>query len=153
MDETLSIYLNQNLNEKYIVLDKISKFKHFHSQIIEELPENLNKNVSVYLLFKTVTSTQTLMASDFSFLPLNAVLRAERQTGGIGRKSNRWESPVGCLMFSFKIQLRCLKLFSVLQFFVSLILAKAILNTSTFRVLYFRKNIFSAKCVNFIMNT
>ena len=50
-----------------------------------------------------VTSTQTVLQHlmDRWQVPVGTVVLASQQTQGTGRSGNVWESPLGCLMFSF----------------------------------------------------
>jgi BirA family biotin operon repressor/biotin-[acetyl-CoA-carboxylase] ligase len=53
-----------------------------------------------------VTSTNRILASELKSAtspPLPALLVADRQTAGVGRGTNAWWSPPGCLMFSMAV--------------------------------------------------
>lgn len=54
---------------------------------------------------KKITSTQTLLYSELSGTPNGAAFACYQQVSGRGRGSNLWESPVGCLCFSYKFSL------------------------------------------------
>lgn len=76
----------------------------------------------------TMASTQTLLATQFRGAIVPLVCLADRQTGGKGRGGNTWESPDGCLMFSFKTFLALpdgVKL-PLVQYLVTLALVRAI---------------------------
>lgn len=60
----------------------------------------------------------------------------------IGRSKNQWESPVGCLMFSFTIQMEDGRIVPLLQYVVSLAITEAIkdvcyTNVSVFLDVYY----------------
>lgn len=50
------------------------------------------------------------------------------QTKGAGRGANKWDSPYGCLMFSFKSEVPTANLLPPLQYLISLAVVKAIQN-------------------------
>ncbi|XP_052296919.1 biotin--protein ligase 2-like isoform X1 [Citrus sinensis] len=64
--------------------------------------------------------------SNFCELPVGAVCVADVQFKGRGRSKNAWESPKGCLMFSFTIQMEDGRVVPLLQYVASLALTEAI---------------------------
>ncbi|KAE8650720.1 biotin--protein ligase 2 [Cucumis sativus] len=73
-----------------------------------------------------VPSTQDVISHNFSNLPLGAVCVADVQFKGRGRSKNLWESPPGCLMFSFTIQMEDGRIVPLLQYVISLAITEAI---------------------------
>ncbi|KAG6578991.1 Biotin--protein ligase 1, chloroplastic, partial [Cucurbita argyrosperma subsp. sororia] len=64
--------------------------------------------------------------SNFSDVPLGTVCVADVQFKGRGRSKNLWESPPGCLMFSFTIQMEDGRIVPLLQYVISLAIIEAI---------------------------
>ncbi|KAI5080778.1 hypothetical protein GOP47_0004553 [Adiantum capillus-veneris] len=71
-------------------------------------------------------STHTLSSQNFHAFPLGTVCVADTQVSGKGRSSNVWESPKGCLMFSFTLQMDNGHMLPFLQYVVSIALVDAI---------------------------
>ncbi|CAM8877774.1 unnamed protein product [Rhodiola kirilowii] len=71
-------------------------------------------------------STHDIVSQNFSELPVGAVCVADVQYKGRGRSKNVWESPIGCLMFSFTIQMEDGRVVPLLQYVVSLAVAEAV---------------------------
>ncbi|KAL5982597.1 hypothetical protein ACLOJK_016671 [Asimina triloba] len=71
-------------------------------------------------------STHDLVSQNFCELPLGSVCVADIQFKGRGRSKNIWESPVGCLMFSFTLQMDNGSVVPLLQYVVSLAMTEAI---------------------------
>ncbi|MES1921469.1 hypothetical protein MHBO_003000 [Bonamia ostreae] len=96
-----------------------------------------NKLFRHFLHSDLITSTQTLLANQLSWLPDGSVFIAHKQINGVGRKNNVWESPEGCLMFSFKIIINKNNI-HFLQYFVTLMLLNAIKKTDNFKNIYIK---------------
>ncbi|CAK9325924.1 unnamed protein product [Citrullus colocynthis] len=77
-----------------------------------------------------IPSTQDVISHNFSNLPLGAVCAADVQFKGRGRSKNLWESPPGCLMFSFTIQMEDGRIVPLLQYVISLAMTEAIKDIS-----------------------
>ncbi|CAN1194498.1 Biotin--protein ligase 1, chloroplastic [Linum perenne] len=73
-----------------------------------------------------LTSTHDVVSHNFSELPIGTVCVADVQCKGRGRSKNVWESPVGCLLFSFTIQMEDGRAVPLLQYVVSLAVTEAI---------------------------
>ncbi|CAI0438148.1 unnamed protein product [Linum tenue] len=73
-----------------------------------------------------ITSTHDVVSSNFSELPIGTVCVADIQYKGRGRSKNVWESPVGCLLFSFTVQMEDGRAVPLLQYVVSLAVTEAI---------------------------
>ncbi|KAK3152216.1 hypothetical protein QOZ80_2BG0155990 [Eleusine coracana subsp. coracana] len=73
-----------------------------------------------------LASTQDLVAQNFSKLPVGAVCVADVQFKGRGRSKNVWESPPGCLMFSFTSQMQDARKLPLMQYVVCLSMTEAI---------------------------
>ncbi|XP_061357958.1 biotin--protein ligase 1, chloroplastic-like isoform X2 [Gastrolobium bilobum] len=67
-----------------------------------------------------------LFFSNFCELPIGTVCVADVQTKGRGRSKNVWESPLGCLMFSFTLQMEDGRVVPLVQYVVSLAITEAI---------------------------
>lgn len=81
------------------------------------------------LLYRPIlSSTQTVLHQHIPLLATGAglVCVADIQTQGKGRRTNVWDSPVGCLMFSFQCMQRDGAKMPFLQYLVSLALVEAI---------------------------
>ncbi|KAG9441746.1 hypothetical protein H6P81_017600 [Aristolochia fimbriata] len=73
-----------------------------------------------------MSSTQDLVSQNFCELPLGAVCVADVQVKGRGRSKNVWESPPGCLLFSFTLQMEDGRVVPLLQYVVSLSMTETI---------------------------
>ncbi|KAJ6796144.1 biotin--protein ligase 2-like [Iris pallida] len=71
-------------------------------------------------------STHDLVSQNFCELPLGTVCITDIQFKGRGRTKNVWESPAGCLMFSFTLEMEDGHKVPLLQYVVSLALTEAI---------------------------
>ncbi|XAR55599.1 Biotin--[acetyl-CoA-carboxylase] ligase [Bertholletia excelsa] len=71
-------------------------------------------------------STHDVISHNFCQLPIGAVCVADVQFKGRGRSLNVWESPRGCLMFSFTIQMEDGRMVPLVQYVVSLAVTEAI---------------------------
>lgn len=71
-------------------------------------------------------STHDVVSHNFSELPIGSVCVADLQTKGRGRSKNVWESPKGCLMFSYTIQMEDGRVVPFVQYVVSLAITEAI---------------------------
>ncbi|XVF64632.1 hypothetical protein PTKIN_Ptkin09bG0183700 [Pterospermum kingtungense] len=71
-------------------------------------------------------STHDVVSHNFCELPIGAVCVADVQFKGRGRSKNGWESPRGCLMFSFTLQMEDGKIVPLVQYVVSLAVTEAI---------------------------
>uniref|UniRef100_A0A1D1XW64 Biotin--protein ligase n=1 Tax=Anthurium amnicola TaxID=1678845 RepID=A0A1D1XW64_9ARAE len=71
-------------------------------------------------------STHDVVSQNFCELPLGSVCVADIQAKGRGRSKNVWESPPGCLMFSFTLQMEDGRAVPLVQYVVSLAVTEAI---------------------------
>ncbi|KAF8404159.1 hypothetical protein HHK36_009039 [Tetracentron sinense] len=71
-------------------------------------------------------STHDVVSHNFCELPIGAVCVTDVQFKGRGRSKNIWESPVGCLLFSFTLQMEDGRVVPLLQYVVSLAVTEAI---------------------------
>ncbi|KAB2083083.1 hypothetical protein ES319_A05G241100v1 [Gossypium barbadense] len=71
-------------------------------------------------------STHDVVSHNFCELPVGTVCVADTQFKGRGRSKNAWESPRGCLMFSFTLQMEDGKTVPLVQYVVSLAVTEAI---------------------------
>nr|XP_016464937.1 PREDICTED: biotin--protein ligase 2-like isoform X2 [Nicotiana tabacum] len=73
-----------------------------------------------------LSSTHDVISQNNSDLPLGTVCVADVQLKGRGRSSNVWESPKGCLLFSFSIQMEDGRVVPHIQYVVCLAMTEAI---------------------------
>ncbi|KAL8485505.1 hypothetical protein ACS0TY_027697 [Phlomoides rotata] len=73
-----------------------------------------------------VASTHDVVTNNFGELPSGSVCVADVQFKGRGRTKNVWESPKGCLMFSFTMQMEDGRVVPFVQYVVSLAMTEAI---------------------------
>ncbi|CAJ1974180.1 unnamed protein product [Sphenostylis stenocarpa] len=71
-------------------------------------------------------STHDIVSQNFCELPIGSVCVADVQTKGRGRSKNVWESPLGCLMFSFTLQMEDGRVVPLVQYVVSLAITEAV---------------------------
>lgn len=71
-------------------------------------------------------STHDVVSHNFCELPIGTVCVADVQLKGRGRSKNKWESPRGCLLFSFTLQMEDGRTVPLLQYVVSLAITEAI---------------------------
>ncbi|KAM1013913.1 hypothetical protein TB2_043810 [Malus domestica] len=71
-------------------------------------------------------STHDVVSNNFCELPVGAVCVADVQYKGRGRSKNVWESPQGCLLFSFTLQMEDGRVVPLIQYVVSLAVTEAI---------------------------
>eukprot|EP01018_Ginkgo_biloba_P011301 Gb_31384 [translate_table: standard] len=74
----------------------------------------------------SLPSTQTLLSQNFCTFPLGTACVADTQVQGKGRSGNLWTSPLGCLMFSFTLQMEDGRVLPLIQYIVSLAVIEAI---------------------------
>ncbi|XP_042041052.1 biotin--protein ligase 2-like [Salvia splendens] len=73
-----------------------------------------------------LASTHDVVANNFGELPIGSVCVADVQLKGRGRSKNVWESPKGCLLFSFTIQMEDGRVVPLVQYVVSLAMTEAV---------------------------
>eukprot|EP00268_Persea_americana_P017477 TRINITY_DN1841_c0_g1_i5.p1 TRINITY_DN1841_c0_g1~~TRINITY_DN1841_c0_g1_i5.p1 ORF type:complete len:374 (+),score=62.53 TRINITY_DN1841_c0_g1_i5:286-1407(+) len=73
-----------------------------------------------------LASTHDIVSQNFCELPIGSVCVADVQFKGRGRSKNVWESPLGCLLFSFTLQMENGRVVPLLQYVVSLAVTEAI---------------------------
>ncbi|KAL0360183.1 UNVERIFIED_CONTAM: Biotin--protein ligase 1, chloroplastic [Sesamum radiatum] len=73
-----------------------------------------------------LASTHDVVSKNFEELPVGAVCAADVQFKGRGRSKNLWESPKGCLLFSFTLQMEDGRVVPLVQYVVSLAMTEAI---------------------------
>lgn len=76
-------------------------------------------------------STHDVVTKNFGELPVGSVCVADVQYKGRGRSMNVWESPKGCLLFSFTIQMADGRIVPLVQYVVSLAMTEAIHDVCT----------------------
>lgn len=90
--------------------------------------DNLSTNQFGRLLVWSprLSSTHTLLSKNFYAFPVGTTCVADIQLQGKGRGNNLWESPRGCLMFSFTLQMDNGRVLPLVQYVVSLAIIEAI---------------------------
>ncbi|KAF3322530.1 biotin--protein ligase 2-like isoform X2 [Carex littledalei] len=73
-----------------------------------------------------LSSTHDLVSKNFHELPCGTVCITDVQFKGRGRSKNVWDSPLGCLLFSFTLQMEDGRKLPLLQYVVSLAVTEAI---------------------------
>ncbi|KAJ3679336.1 hypothetical protein LUZ60_017347 [Juncus effusus] len=73
-----------------------------------------------------LSSTHDLVSKNFDEIPVGTVCVTDVQFKGRGRSKNVWESPMGCLLFSFTLQMQDGKKLPLLQYIVSLAITESI---------------------------
>ncbi|XP_022863682.1 biotin--protein ligase 1, chloroplastic-like isoform X2 [Olea europaea var. sylvestris] len=83
--------------------------------------------VGRFLIYSPILpTTHDIVSHNFCELPLGTVCVADVQLKGRGRSKNVWESPKGCLMFSFSLQMEDGRVVPLVQYVVCLAMAEAI---------------------------
>ncbi|KAG2278315.1 hypothetical protein Bca52824_060870 [Brassica carinata] len=73
-----------------------------------------------------LSTTHDVVSHNFSELPLGAVCVADVQFKGRGRSKNVWESPKGCLMYSFTLEMVDGQVVPLIQYVVGLAVTEAV---------------------------
>lgn len=73
-----------------------------------------------------LSSTHDLVSHNFSELPVGSVCVSDIQFKGRGRTKNVWESPKGCLMYSFTLEMEDGRIVPLIQYVVSLAVTEAV---------------------------
>ncbi|KAH7524484.1 hypothetical protein FEM48_Zijuj06G0124100 [Ziziphus jujuba var. spinosa] len=92
----------------------------------------------------SLSTNRFVMDSNFGELPVGAVCVADVQYKGRGRSKNVWQSPKGCLLFSFTLQMEDGRVVPLVQYVVSLAVTEAIKDICD-------KNVSFSVCVTFIV--
>ncbi|RZC06887.1 biotin--protein ligase 1, chloroplastic-like isoform X2 [Glycine soja] len=117
-DEKLSLVLHSEMDNSVM-----QGFFQVHSYM-----DSLSTNQFGRLLIWSpdLNSTHDIVSHNFCELPIGTVCIADVQTKGRGRSKNVWESPLGCLMFSFTMQMEDGRVVPLVQYVVSLAMTEAI---------------------------
>ncbi|KAG7642052.1 Biotinyl protein ligase (BPL) and lipoyl protein ligase (LPL) catalytic domain [Arabidopsis suecica] len=73
-----------------------------------------------------LSSTHDVVSHNFSELPVGSVCVTDIQFKGRGRTKNVWESPKGCLMYSFTLEMEDGRVVPLIQYVVSLAVTEAV---------------------------
>ncbi|CAN6851870.1 unnamed protein product [Brassica oleracea] len=73
-----------------------------------------------------LSSTHDVVSHNFSELPVGSVCVSDIQFKGRGRTKNVWESPKGCLMYSFTVEMEDGRIVPLIQYVVSLAVTEAV---------------------------
>ncbi|ESQ46707.1 hypothetical protein EUTSA_v10027838mg [Eutrema salsugineum] len=73
-----------------------------------------------------LSSTHDVVSHNFSELPIGSVCVTDIQFKGRGRTKNVWESPKGCLMYSFTVEMEDGRIVPLIQYVVSLAVTEAV---------------------------
>ncbi|XP_028117732.1 biotin--protein ligase 2-like isoform X4 [Camellia sinensis] len=135
-EKELAKSLKDNNSLKLPDNDKFSILLHSETRIPVE--ENCFRNNSFLNCLSTtrfgrfliwspqLPSTHDAVSHNFGELPIGAVCVADVQFKGRGRSKNVWESPRGCLLFSYTIQMEDGRVVPIVQYVVSLAMTEAI---------------------------
>ena len=91
-------------------------YKHLHSKYMGR----------TLLYGHELTSTQTILSDNFKDYQSGLVCIADKQNAGRGRSSNKWDSPYGCLMFSFKTYITNGRDLPMLQYLTTLVMCNSL---------------------------
>lgn len=89
------------------------------------------------LYYPVMPSTQSILVNRFHGMNQGLLSITDYQTQGTGRGKNKWDSPYGCLMFSFKSTIPHSSLLPPLQYLISIAVVKGIKNIPGCEVLFF----------------
>eukprot|EP01095_Lingulamoeba_sp_RSL-Kostka_P006440 TRINITY_DN2015_c0_g8_i1.p1 TRINITY_DN2015_c0_g8~~TRINITY_DN2015_c0_g8_i1.p1 ORF type:complete len:303 (-),score=76.61 TRINITY_DN2015_c0_g8_i1:29-937(-) len=78
------------------------------------------------LYHPVILSTQALLHKDLLNFENGTCIVADKQTSGKGRTTNKWSSPKGCLMFSFKCIVSSGRTLPYVQYLISIAILKTI---------------------------
>lgn len=73
-----------------------------------------------------LTSTQSILKDNFRNFQSGLLCVADKQTAGKGRSKNKWDSPYGCLMFSYKTYITEQSDLPLLQYLVTLVMCNSL---------------------------
>ncbi|OAP19362.1 hypothetical protein AXX17_AT1G37780 [Arabidopsis thaliana] len=73
-----------------------------------------------------LSSTHDVVSHNFSEIPVGSVCVSDIQLKGRGRTKNVWESPKGCLMYSFTLEMEDGRVVPLIQYVVSLAVTEAV---------------------------
>ncbi|KAL6210316.1 hypothetical protein ACLB2K_015549 [Fragaria x ananassa] len=117
-------------SEVSILLDSESekRFKEGEAFGVDSFMKSLSTDrFGRFLLWSPrLPSTQDVVSQNFCELPNGAVCVADVQFKGRGRSKNVWESPKGCLLFSFNLLMEDGRVVPLIQYVVSLAVTEAI---------------------------
>ncbi|CAK8566267.1 unnamed protein product [Lathyrus sativus] len=117
----LSIILHSELNKSVMQMQQKSfQFSSFVNSL------STNQFGRFLMWSPELSSTHDVVSHNFCELPIGTVCVADIQNKGRGRSKNVWESPLGCLMFSFTLQMEDGRVVPLVQYVVSLAITEAI---------------------------
>lgn len=73
-----------------------------------------------------LSSTQTILKERFRGIQSGLACVADKQTAGRGRSTNKWNSPYGCLMFSFKTEITHQRDLPMVQYLATLVMCNSL---------------------------
>ncbi|XP_066918305.1 biotin--protein ligase-like [Clytia hemisphaerica] len=88
--------------ENIVVLYRTKTRNDFASDYFDQLKTLELGHVLIYM--KNITSTMDLVHLLRPIVSTRMLAIAERQTSGRGRSNTKWESPLGCAMFTFNLE-------------------------------------------------
>ncbi|CAN8277432.1 unnamed protein product [Cochlearia groenlandica] len=126
-NNTLKLVDNNNNTQVSIILQSDNEAEK-SSLHVSLYMDSLSTRVFGKLLIWSprVSSTHDVVSPNFSELPLGTVCVADVQFKGRGRSKNVWESPKGCLMYSFILQMKEGRLVPLIQYAISLAITEAV---------------------------
>ncbi|AEE31895.1 holocarboxylase synthetase 2 [Arabidopsis thaliana] len=92
----------------------------------EKKPWILMLRVAWFYMSPYLSSTHDVVSHNFSEIPVGSVCVSDIQLKGRGRTKNVWESPKGCLMYSFTLEMEDGRVVPLIQYVVSLAVTEAV---------------------------
>ncbi|XP_061357945.1 biotin--protein ligase 2-like isoform X1 [Gastrolobium bilobum] len=123
-----TLKLADNAGFSFVLHSELDRSVKQESFQVDSFMNSLSTNQFGKLLIWSprLTSTHDVVSQNFCELPIGTVCVADVQTKGRGRSKNVWESPLGCLMFSFTLQMEDGRVVPLVQYVVSLAITEAI---------------------------
>ncbi|CAL0327398.1 unnamed protein product [Lupinus luteus] len=123
-----TIKLSQSGDFSVVLHSELDKTDMKHSFQVDSFMNSLSTNTfGRFLIWSPqLDTTHDVVSNNFSELPVGTVCVADVQTKGRGRSKNVWESPLGCLMFSFTLQMEDGRVVPLVQYVVSLAITEAV---------------------------
>ncbi|KAL2528125.1 Biotin--protein ligase 1 [Forsythia ovata] len=107
--------------------EKLESFQNDAFKIDSYMNSLSTSRIGKFLIYSPkLASTHDVVSHNFCELPIGTVCIADVQLKGRGRSKNVWESPKGCLMFSFTIQMEDGRVVPLVQYVACLAMTEAI---------------------------
>ncbi|TMW93935.1 hypothetical protein EJD97_010972 [Solanum chilense] len=126
-NNTLQLHKNGEEVEVILPSEVETPFEDDAFQIGEYFNSLSTKRFGRLLIYSPkLSSTHDVISQNNSDLPVGTVCVADMQLKGRGRSSNLWQSPKGCLLFSYSIQMEDGRVVPHLQYVVCIAMTEAI---------------------------